>query len=317
MRIDNAGVACEARARCANCGGAGDLLYTGLSDTLFGAPGLWSLRRCRCGLAWLDPQPLPDQIGRFYQSYWTHAAADDVPAAAPPRGLRRLAKAVLAVLVFWRRAAFENQLNHLHRLPPGRVLDVGCGDGRFLSAAAAAGWEAVGVDFDARASARSRPGVQVHLGDLFDCAFPAAAFDAVVLDNVIEHLPDPGAVFAECARLLRPGGRLVMITPNLDALGHAALGRDWRGLEPPRHLFLFTARTLRRFARRAGFARTAVCTSTGQTAPDWPMLRASLDAARAAGRPAAVDLRKLKWKERLLDLAGLSRGEWVTLVARR
>ena len=109
-----------------------------------------------------------------------------------------------------------------------------------------------------------------------------------------------------------------MSLPSLDAEALRQFGADWIGLEPPRHLHLFTARSLCAFARRAGFAATAICSSTGQTAPDWPMLRTSIDARARAGRPAVrIDLGRMKWAERLLDLAGISRGEWVILVARR
>ena len=325
MEINNAGVVCVVQPACISCGAAGELVHAGLTDTLFGAPGVWSLRRCAnpaCGLGWLDPQPRRDQIGSFYQAYWTHGPVDESADPAPDRsrGLRRLVKGALATLLFWRRATFRNGLNHLQGKAPGRLLDVGCGNGQFLAAAAAAGWTAVGIDFDveAIAAARRLPGVEAEVGDLADRRFETASFDAVMLNNVIEHVPDPVAVFAECARLLRPGGRLVMITPNLDALGHRVFGPDWRGLEPPRHLYLFTARTLRRFARRAGFTSTAMCSSTGQTAPDWPMLRTSMEAAARAGRkPPPVSFTQLKWTERLLDLAGISRGEWVVLVATR
>ena len=243
MDIDNAGVACTPRPACIGCGKPGDLLHAGLTDTLFTAPGVWSLRRCvACGLGWLDPQPRASEIGKFYAGYWTHDAAD--PIAAAPHGsggLRRAIKAVLATLLFWRSVTFRGGLMHLQGLAPGRLLDVGCGNGQFLATAAAVGWNATGIDFDeqAVAAARRLPGVRAEVGDLMDQAFPAAAFDAIVLNNVIEHVPDPVATFAECARLLRPGGRLVMITPNLDALGHRAFGPDWRGLEPPRHLHVF------------------------------------------------------------------------------
>ena len=323
MDIDNDGVACTPRPDCIGCGAPGAPLHAGLTDTLFGAPGVWGLRRCAaCGLAWLDPQPRPHQIGKFYSGYWTHGAADPAVtvAAYHSRGWRRLAKRALAALVFWRRTAFRGDLLYLQGMTPGRVLDVGCGNGQFLAAAAACGWTATGIDFDpeAVAAARRLPGVEAEVGDLAEQAFDAGVFDAVMLNNVIEHVPDPRATFAECARLLRGGGRLVMITPNLDALGHRVFGPDWRGLEPPRHLHLFTARALRAFARRAGFARTAICSPTGQTEPDWPMLRTSIEARARAGRPALpLDLRGMKRAERLWDLAGLSRGEWVVLVAER
>lgn len=200
------------------------------------------------------------------------------------------------------------------------MLDVGCGSGRFLAAAAASGWQAIGLDLDEKAVAQAaaRPGVDARVGRLVGSGFAAGWFDAVTMDNAIEHLPDPAASLAEAARILRPGGRLVAVTPNLDSLGHRAFGQDWRGLEPPRHLFLFTAGSLRRLARRAGFARVEITSSAGRTAGDWPIIRTSIEAARAAGRaPPDLNLASMARAERLYDLAGLSRGEWVILVAER
>ena len=86
--------------------------------------------------------------------------------------------------------------------------------------------------------ARQR-GLEVDCGAVEDQRYPAAAFDAVTLNHVIEHVPDPLATVAECRRLLKPGGRLLMFTPNAGSLAHWMFGRDWRGLEPPRHLHLF------------------------------------------------------------------------------
>jgi 2-polyprenyl-3-methyl-5-hydroxy-6-metoxy-1,4-benzoquinol methylase len=78
-------------------------------------------------------------------------------------------------------------------------------------------------------------------------------FDAVIMNHVVEHVHDPVRLLKECNRLLRPGGTFVAVTPNAESYGHKAFGSEWRGLEPPRHLFLFSRRTLREVANRAGF----------------------------------------------------------------
>ncbi len=115
------------------------------------------------------------------------------------------------------------------------------------------GWEAEGVDFDAAAVAQARArGLRVHAGALEAQRYPDAHFDAIGMSHVLEHLPEPLATLAECRRLLRPGARLVLATPNATSLGHRRFGRDWRGLETPRHLQVFTAAALRRVLEHAG-----------------------------------------------------------------
>ena len=310
----------EPQPRCACCGGAGTILHRDLVDGLLGVPGRWTMRRCddpSCGLGWLDPQPRKDQIWKLYRDYYTHGEAGT--GEGPPsdiyrsKGAKALLKRLLAALFFWKRPVFATDLMHLQGVRPGRLLEVGCGGGSFLLAAANAGWSAHGIDFDEKAvaAANARPGVQAEVADLLDRNYPDGAFDAVVMSNVVEHLPDPAAVFAECRRILSPVGRVVMITPNIDALGHDLMGPYWRGLEPPRHLFLYNVLTLRRFARAAGFGKVLAFSSPGQG-----MIEASNDIARQAGAPERQQDPKRVRRETLVQrLLGRAKGEWVVLVA--
>jgi SAM-dependent methyltransferase len=138
---------------------------------------------------------------------------------------------------------------------PGRVLDIGCGNGDFLHSLKRRGWDAHGVEFSAKAAelARSR-GIDVHRGELRSAAYPASFFDVVTLWHVVEHLPDPLTELAEVRRILRDDGLLVVEVPNSDCLTRRLCGVRWRQFDVPRHLQHFTPLTLKQALTRAGFA---------------------------------------------------------------
>jgi SAM-dependent methyltransferase len=269
---------------CLVCATRGELLYSGLTDCLFGAPGEWKLNRCpspECGLIWLDPMPLEEDIGIAYESYFTHAITDDSQSPPSLGMLRRAAELSRSAYRAWRynygdgvgkplrwllaipirlaRIDCEIPLRYLAVPEKGRMLDLGCGAGSVLKIARELGWNAEGVDFDAQAVDAARgKGLSVRLGRLADQRYADESFDLILMSHAIEHMHDPSGTFGEIHRLLRPGGTLAVITPNAGSWGHRHFGDDWRGLEPPRHLQIFTAKSLVALANRARFARSTV-----------------------------------------------------------
>lgn len=227
-------------------------------------------------MIWLDPAPLVEDLQIAYREYFTH----EVPPVTPT-GIRRLyhdlRRGYLAsrfgyqsstvkgwhrvfgwvlALIPELRAYLDTSVMWLPAQPGGNVLEVGCGRGDLMIFLGELGWNVLGIESDRRALeiARKR-GLNVREGVLEDQALSAGSFDAIVMSHVIEHLFDPQRTIRECWRLLKPGGRLVLLTPNTGSLGHRLFARDWLHLDPPRHIHLFNADILSRLAREAGFAR--------------------------------------------------------------
>ena len=148
-------------------------------------------------------------------------------------------------------------------VPAGRVLDVGSGLGFFLEALGNAGFEPCGLEISRHASscARRRSGALVAVGDA-EVSLPLheGAFEAVTLFDVIEHMRGVAQLLDECRRVLRPGGKLFVITMNAWSLARPLLGRRWSFHLDPTHVTLFSKRTLRDAVRRAGFRTERVTT---------------------------------------------------------
>jgi SAM-dependent methyltransferase len=132
-------------------------------------------------------------------------------------------------------------------------LDVGCGAGTLMQAACDNGWGVVGSEV-AEGSARAlrAKGLDVRLGQLRDLGLADGTFDVVSMVEVVEHVPDPRALFGEARRLLRPGGALYITTPHARGLSARVLGLDWSVIAPPEHLQLFSSRGLRLALEAAG-----------------------------------------------------------------
>jgi len=265
--------------RCPVCGSKDrHQIYSGLTDRAFRcAPGHWDMYQCEaCRSAYLDPRPTRSTIGLAYSTYFTHtmSSREDFEKLSWSRRIRRILANgyrnklfgtnqepasplgyVAAMFLPSLRKVVEAERRYIPRANPGmRLLDVGCGNGEFLVLARLAGWEVVGVDFDPKAveTARSQ-GLDVRDGGVDVLDPEEESFNGITLSHVIEHVHDPVTVLHQCHALLKPGGWIWLETPNIDALGHKRYGSDWRGLEPPRHLVLFTRDALFRALEQSGF----------------------------------------------------------------
>lgn len=187
--------------------------------------------RCsNCGFAFVNPRPSKDDIHAFYPPEFYDV---DIDADA---------------LIQSKETVLREKARFLDDLPPGRLLDIGCQKGEFLHWMKRKGWEVEGVEFS------SLPpnlfDVPIHRRDADKLGFADQSFDAVTLWAVLEHVHEPVAVLREVRRLLRPGGRAVVLIPNFNSIP----GRFMRHDDVPRHLLMFTPATFRRAATAARLA---------------------------------------------------------------
>ena len=272
----------ESVTNCPVCGADKKvLLHEGLTDRVFFcAPGEWSIYRCEsCVSTYIDPRPTPETIGLAYQQYFTHKEVVGYSSLSFLGKIRRrlandyrnfrygtrdTPSSVLGIFIASLmpniKAGTDAAMRHLPKAKTGsRLLDLGCGNGEFLLRARSAGWDVVGVDFDAKAvDFARRQNLDVRLGGVDALDSSVEQFDAITLCHVIEHVHDPVDVLCACYKLLKPGGFLWLETPNITSEGYRLFGTDWLALDPPRHLVLFNQKSMEQALKSAGFSETEI-----------------------------------------------------------
>ena len=223
-----------------------------------------------CGALYQSPIPDLETIASFYQDdYAPHQARKRKTMSMSEKSvmrfkygydlevpmLRRLLAPIIALFRYREAVNFEGG---------GRALDIGCGRGSLVAKHQDIGWESSGVEFNHNAVLVAREnGLEVFEGDLFSAAFPDNHFDLVTAVHLIEHLDDPKAFVKEIYRILKPNGRLMLKTPNADALGRRYFGADWFPNDIPRHLVMFEPKTLKRLVTSEGFTVDQFTTFSG------------------------------------------------------
>lgn len=211
--------------------------------------GPFSVVTCSaCGLTYVTPRlndsALLEEV--YNESYWSSDAAKvhgytDYRADEP-----------LYLATYRRRLAVVRR----HFARPGRVLDVGCAAGYFLSVMREEGWEILGLEPSAaiRSHAAARLGPEhVRDGLLGQVELEPASFDLVTLWDVIEHIPDPVAAVRAVRRLLRPGGKLLIETQNVASRAARLLGKRWQHYKHAEHIYHFNPETIDDVLTRGGF----------------------------------------------------------------
>lgn len=231
------------------------LAYKDVQDKIFYcAPGKWNYWNCiECESLYLSPRPIVSSIGKAYDNYYTHVSAasffqkiktlfrneyyshefkmDILPRINLPKpfGIS------LKVFKLFIKQPFE--LESLVKLEKGRLIDVGCGSGHMLKLAQQLGWDVTGIEIDPKAVAAARAqGLNVVQGDYRQLTSYREGFDCIICSHVLEHVHDPLELLELLENKLKKNGLLLLSVPNATSHMRTYFGKNWRGLEPPRHL---------------------------------------------------------------------------------
>jgi SAM-dependent methyltransferase len=227
--------------RCDLCGADAPSPYLLTTDRF--TRQAFHLSKCsHCGLVYLTPRPTQQELERYYP--------DDYEAYVLPE--QRGSK--LDEWHIWR--VFQMQLDYVERLPDrGQLLEIGCGTGTFLKKARERGWYVEGLDVVDKAIkiARDHYQLKIYTTNLECLELSEESMDAVVMWDVLEHLPSPKRALERVYRLLNSKGMLFFSIPNIQSFDRYLFGKNWIGWDVPRHFFLYDSETIHVLLKKTGF----------------------------------------------------------------
>lgn len=197
-----------------------------------------------CGLAYLNPIPLPSKLNEVYPKDYISFHFN-----TQKKSLTYLVRD----LIEWKKALPYKKFVKKQ----ARVLDVGCGDGHYMSVLGRLnpGWKVKGLDSARVPFERAeKRGLDVIHGAYETTDLGKSQFDLIILNQVIEHFVDPGAAIEKTRLELKPGGLISLETPSLEGWDARFFSKSfWGAYHFPRHLTLFTSNTLSQFLETRGF----------------------------------------------------------------
>jgi SAM-dependent methyltransferase len=237
----------EITSRCLLCGSELVPVLEEVYDTRFGLPGIYAIYGCRrCGLEHTLPRPSQAELNRLYEEHYNFAEV----TGPSYKGLRRLLHSPL-IYRLW--LALDGDVSFHSSRGRGRLLDLGCNEGRGLVFYRANGFQAEGLELNSVAAAAARSkGFAVHEVPLEEFQ-PAEPYDVIVMSNVLEHFLDIGLALADVRRLLAANGEVWISLPNNHSWLRRRFGRAWINWHVPFHIVHFSPKTLTRALRDSGF----------------------------------------------------------------
>ena len=232
---------------CLLCRSVTQVTLTGVFDNRLGTPGKYEIHRCvLCGLEQTHPLPSLTKLKELYETHYNFGGERNTLYT---RWRERFLFSSL--YRFWTR--LDGDPAFFHRRGTGRLLDVGCNEGRGLRMYADSGFEAEGLDLNERAAAVARQaGFLVHTSLLNEFQ-PVAPYDVVALSNVLEHTLEPRQMLLETSRILAREGQVWVSCPNSESWLRAAFGRSWINWHVPFHVSHFCQKTLCQLLAETGF----------------------------------------------------------------
>ena len=251
-------------------------------DRIYHLPGEFGTIICKtCQLVRLSPRPTVQAIAKYYpEDYgaYVNPASINAISDGDKLGVRnairntvlsslgydaghlRLWQKILRPLlsrIYYKQGTYGYGDLFPRFVPEGRALEIGCGNGFFLTYLKKHGWEVKGIDLSSHAARQAKElfDIDVFNGEIQDAPYEPESFDFIRLSHVVEHFFDPLESMKSVYSLLKPGGIVYVEVPNAEGIGAEISGPYWYGWDAPRHLFMFTPSTINQTLKDAGFKK--------------------------------------------------------------
>lgn len=238
--------------KCLTCRQPVEIIQDGLFDTRFGIESLYSIAKCSsCGLEQTVPVPSPEELKRLYEDHYNFSGEKRT-------AYTRLREVFLFSPLYRLWLLLDGDISFHGRKGKGRLLDIGCNEGRGLEICRRNGFDPEGVELNRTAAAVARAkGFSVHTERIEEFK-PGEPYDIVLLSNVLEHSTDQKEMLSHIRRLLKPGGKVWISCPNSSSWLRTLFGRYWINWHVPFHIAHFSPETLKPLLEGAGFRVTEV-----------------------------------------------------------
>ena len=232
---------------CQLCGGRLDLFVTDSSDTRFGIKGIWDIVRCsKCSMIQLSPSPRSNKMEVLYEEYYNFGGLNF-------GNYSRLRSFFLKSFLYRLWMYIDGDISFHLLTGRGRLLDVGCNEGRGLLIYRNNGFKVKGLEpNELAAKAAIKRGFKIYIKSL-ESFQPSDSFDVVVLSNVLEHSLDPKDMLNHVNRILEPGGQVWISCPNVDSWQRSVFGKYWINWHVPFHIVHFSQKTLINILKETGY----------------------------------------------------------------
>jgi 2-polyprenyl-3-methyl-5-hydroxy-6-metoxy-1,4-benzoquinol methylase len=216
-------------------------------DTRFGIDSIYAIARCPlCGLEQTTPLPGQDELNRLYETYYNFGGEKNT-------GYTRLRAGFLNSFLYRFWLALDGDISFQQNSGSGKLLDVGCNEGRGLGFYRANGFAAEGLELNSRAAEVARSKGFTVYGNTLEGFASEGNYDVIVLSNVLEHSLDPGVMLQHIHRLLAPSGMVWISCPNSHSWLRYVFGRYWINWHVPFHIVHFSPDTLNQLLVKSQF----------------------------------------------------------------
>ncbi len=166
---------------------------------------------------------------------------------------------------FMKKRVFELKTDAINSYKKsGKLLDIGCTEGNFLSSCSEHAFDCYGIEpskYTYAIATKNLPASKIHNTTLSEAEFPQSCFDIVTMINTIEHTLNPKGIIEEACRILSPGGVLMIETPDIGHWLASLMGKKWLPLLVPDHIVFFSKKTIINMLRESGFVIQSIRSS--------------------------------------------------------